>query len=234
MILDAGCGAGRVLEVAAEEAANVIGIDLSSAIDASAKNFSTKENIHFVQASIYELPFKDGTFDGAYSIGVVQHTADPKKTVECVARMIKPGGMIGLFIYENRKWTLWYSKYLLRPITTRMSHTALLRTIKLFMPLGFVASEVLFRVPYLGKIFRFLLPVSNYVGVNSGSAPNLSISERYQWAIMDTFDMFAPAYDMPQTQDEIEAVLTVSGVEDIHRTKGIGLCLKGTKTQLTK
>jgi len=56
-VLDVGCGAGRFLDVSSKSDAEVVGIDLSNAIDAAKKNLEGRNNLHFIQASIYDLPF---------------------------------------------------------------------------------------------------------------------------------------------------------------------------------
>src|SRR5437879_5174915 len=56
-ILDAGCGAGRFLDVATLTAARVVGVDLSSAIDAARTSLGARPNLHLVQAGIDRLPF---------------------------------------------------------------------------------------------------------------------------------------------------------------------------------
>jgi uncharacterized protein YbaR (Trm112 family) len=229
LILDAGCGAGRFLDIVSKDGAEAVGVDLSNAVDASQINMAGRKNVHLVQASIYELPFRPETFDGCYCIGVVQHTPDPKHTLRCLAEMVRKDGKIGLFIYEKKRWTLYYAKYLFRPLTTRMKQENLLRLLKISMPILFPLTEVTFRIPYFSRIFKFLIPVSNYVGDNVSTAPGLTLSQRYQWAIMDTFDMFAPAYDQPQTMEEVEATLTDAGISYLRRTKGVGLCLEGKK-----
>lgn len=230
LILDAGCGAGRFLDISSKYAGDVVGIDLSNAVDASLANLKERENLLLVQASIYEMPFRPGTFDGAYCIGVIQHTPEPKRTIRSVAEMVKKGGHFAMFIYNRQKWTKYYSKYLLRPLTTKLRPETLLRMIKISMPVLFPLTEILFRIPVLDRYFMFMVPVSNYVGVNVGTAPKLDWKQRYQWAIMDTFDMFAPAYDEPQTFDEVKETLIESGMSNIRRTSPIGLCLDGEKT----
>ena len=80
-VLDAGCGAGRFLDAVSASEGQIVGIDISSAIDAAKENLKGRDNVHFVQASIYELPFREGTFDRAYCIGVAQHTPDPAKSL---------------------------------------------------------------------------------------------------------------------------------------------------------
>ena len=234
LILDAGCGAGRFLDVVSKDEGEVVGVDLSNAVDAAKINMAERKNVHLVQASIYELPFRPGTFDGCYCIGVVQHTPDPKRTLRCLAEMIKEGGKIGLFIYEIRRWwTLYYSKYLVRPLTTRMKQENLLRLIKFLMPVLFPLTEVLYRIPYVSRVSGFIIPVSNYVGYNYGTSKGLSMRQRYRWALMDTFDMLAPAYDQPQTLEEVEPVLTDAGIINLRRTSSDGLCLTGDKAART-
>lgn len=229
LILDAGCGAGRFLDISSRTARDVVGIDLSNAVDASLSSLSDRANVHLVQASLYDLPFRSGTFDGTYCIGVVQHTPDPKRSLECLGETVKPAGRLGLFIYERRRWTMLYSKYLLRPLTKRLSQKSLLFLIKVLMPVLFPLTEVLFRIPRLGRVFMFMIPVSNYVGENTGSAPKLDMKQRYQWAIMDTFDMMAPAYDSPMTLNEVHETLGRCSFAEIRRTSGIGLCIDAIK-----
>jgi ubiquinone/menaquinone biosynthesis C-methylase UbiE/uncharacterized protein YbaR (Trm112 family) len=228
-ILDAGCGAGRFTDVASGAGAEVVGVDISNAVDAAKATLKGRKNVHLVQASIYALPFRPGAFDGAYCIGVIQHTPDPLSALRALPRFVRAGGRLGFFIYERKRWTLLYSKYLVRPFTTRLSSPALLRLIRITMPVLFPLTEILFRVPVVGRLFAFMIPVSNYVGVNTRTNGGLSMRERYRWAVMDTFDMLAPRYDQPLTFAEASAALTSAGVGEIRRTAPYGLCMEARR-----
>lgn len=223
-ILDAGCGAGRFLDVASKADCEVVGIDISNAVDAAKANLAGRKNVHLVQASIYELPFRNETFDGCYCIGVIQHTPEPQKTVSALPRLLKIGGKIAVTIYERKRWTLLYSKYLVRPVTKRLNKKVLLFLIKGAMPVLFPITEVMFRIPRLGPYFMFAIPVANYVNESS-----LTWRQRYDWAILDTFDMLSPQYDQPQTQEDTERSLASEGIEDIKRLGNPGLNLIGRK-----
>lgn len=223
-ILDAGCGAGRFLDVVSREDCEVIGIDISSAVDAARANLAGRPNVHLVQASIYELPFRKGAFDGTYCIGVVQHTPDPQKTMESLPRFLCPGGRIAISAYERKPWTMLYGKYLLRPIAKRLNKEKLLAGIKGLMPILFPITDVLFRLPLAGRLFMFTIPVANYVNERT-----LTREQRYQWAILDTFDMLSPQYDQPRTQQEIEQALATAGIVDLERLPGPGAIIVGSK-----
>jgi len=224
-ILDAGCGAGRFLDVAAGTGAHVVGFDVSNAIDAAAQTARGRRNVHLVQASIYDLPFKPGAFDGVYCIGVIQHTPDPDLALRSLPMPLKPGGRFALTAYECRRWwTRLYAKYLLRPVTRRMNKRVLLLIIHVLMPVLFPLTEVLFRLPLVGRVFRFVIPVANYV-----DEPALSLRQRYQWAVLDTFDMLSPQFDVPQTETNVRATLSSAGVGEITRLANAGLNLVGIK-----
>ena len=226
-ILDAGCGAGRFLEVASRtKGTEVVGVDISGAVDAARETLAGRPNAHLVQASLFNLPFRPGTFDGAYCIGVIQHTPDPAEAIRSVARATRPGGRIALTAYERRRFTMLYSKYWLRPLTRRLEQEHLLRLIKVAMPPLFLLSEVLFRIPVLGRVFQFVIPVANYV-----DDPAMTMRQRYQWAILDTFDMLAPAFDAPQRERDVRTILAEEGVDGVRRLPNAGLNLIGTKVE---
>jgi ubiquinone/menaquinone biosynthesis C-methylase UbiE len=183
-----------------------------------------RKNVHLVQASIYELPFRREVFDGCYSIGVIQHTPDPKKAISSLPWFIKKDGKIALTIYELKSLTKLNSKYLVRPIVKKMNKTVLLSAIKVLMPFLFLLTEILFRLPFMGRLFRFIIPVANYVDESK-----LSFGERYRWAVLDTFDMLSPAYDYPQAEEDVRKALSEAGIIEIHRLDNSGLNLVGRK-----
>ncbi|HEX2679825.1 MAG TPA: class I SAM-dependent methyltransferase, partial [Candidatus Dormibacteraeota bacterium] len=63
LVLDVGCGMGRFSDVVSRWGATIVGIDLTSAVDAAYANIGARENVHLAQADIFNLPFRDGTFD---------------------------------------------------------------------------------------------------------------------------------------------------------------------------
>ncbi len=223
-ILDAGSGAGRFLDVVSQNQCEVVGVDMSSAVDAAHSTFAGRRNVHLVQASIDALPLRSAVFDGCYCIGVIQHTLDPESCLKALPRVLRPGGRLAVTIYERKPWTKLNAKYLIRPLTKRMDQEILFQAIRYLMPIMFAITEVTFRIPYLGRLFRYMIPVANYV-----SLPELSLRRRYDWALLDTFDMLSPQYDQPQTERVVTPLLSAEGIEELVRLQNPGLNLVGRK-----
>jgi ubiquinone/menaquinone biosynthesis C-methylase UbiE len=102
-VLDAGCGEGIDLASVALTTANrAVGVELSDGgIAATSARIAALPTAGLIQGNVLMLPFADRTFDGAYSYGVVHHTVDPEKAVREIARVLKPGAPLLLYVYED-------------------------------------------------------------------------------------------------------------------------------------
>jgi 2-polyprenyl-3-methyl-5-hydroxy-6-metoxy-1,4-benzoquinol methylase len=208
LVLDAGCGSGRFSEIALKLGASLIAVDYSSAVEASKHNLSAPNKL-IVQGDLAALPILDRTFDFIYCIGVLQHTSEPARIVKELLRCLKVGGEITLTFYENSSWhVLWYSKYVVRPLTKRLPKAILLKVIEKTSPIWFPLTSFLFSLPgILSRGFRFLIPVANYVEYKYAN-PKIARDE----AILDTFDMLSPSYDKPIKKSDIHSWVTDSGI----------------------
>jgi SAM-dependent methyltransferase len=195
LVLDAGAGAGRFAEVVAKQGGEVVGVDLTNAVDAAYANIGRREKVHLVQADIFRLPFLDGTFDLAYSIGVLHHTPDPRAAFERVAATIKKGGGFATYLYHGYGPARRVSD-LIRRATTRVPLQAMFVISAIAIPLYY-----LHRIPVLGKASRVLLPISMH--------PD------WRWRWLDTFDWYTPKYQWKFLYPEIFRWFRASGFSDI-------------------
>ena len=127
-VLDAGCGMGRWLHFASCAGAQVVGMDVSPAVDVAAAREGARAD--FVQADLRWPPFAPASFDLVYSLGVVHHLEDPLAGVQALARLVRPGGELRLYVYrtldDESRWTraLFAAVTGLRRITTRLPYPA--------------------------------------------------------------------------------------------------------------
>lgn len=146
LILDAGCGEGIDLaSVALDPKCEVIGVELSSGgVATSLARSRHLARAHIVQADLLRLPLAAGSFDGAYSYGVVHHTPDPPRAVSEIARTLKPGAPLLLYVYEDFSDRQWYWRLALalansvRVITTRMPPALLMFVCRLLSPVVYL------------------------------------------------------------------------------------------------
>ncbi len=106
-VLDVGCGTGQVPAFLALSGPDrrIVGVDGCRASLTLAEEFRSRarlENLQLVRADLFDLPIEAGSFPFVSSRGVVHHTPDPRRAVECVARCVAPGGTRLLGFYETR------------------------------------------------------------------------------------------------------------------------------------
>lgn len=209
-VLEAGAGAGRFTRILGASGAALYSFDYSAAIDANRQNNASIGHITFMQADILNMPFAPGSFDYVFCHGVLQHTPDPKGAFMALTRMLAPGGRISVDVYRKDGLIRpWKSKYLWRPITTRMQPETLLRFLEWFIPKWLPFDTAIKKIPYLGNYLGSVIPCWNYWN------RQLSDEQKVKWAIMDTFDALAPAYDLPATIDDVHAWFREAGLTDV-------------------
>lgn len=146
VVLEGGCGKGRHTQLAAGWGArDVIGVDLSEAVETAFTATRTLDNAHIVQADIYDLPFARA-FDYAFSVGVLHHLPDPQAGFRSLASKVKAGGNLSAWVYgaENNEWITRFIDPLREKFSSRMDRRALLHLSKLPTALMYLATKLIY------------------------------------------------------------------------------------------
>lgn len=225
-VLEVGCGAGRFTEILAVSGAEVWAVDATSAVDACRETVGPRENVHLVQADLFDLPFEPGSFDRVLCYGVLQHTPDPRAAFVALVEQLRPGGVLAADVYRKAEYVdRWSAKRLWRPLTTRIPRDRLRRIVEWYVPRWLPVDTRLARVPKLGRFLVAFVPCWNYDGLLP-----LSRDELVAWAVLDTFDALAPRYDKPQTLESALVWCRDAGLIDVDvRPGGNGILINARR-----
>jgi SAM-dependent methyltransferase len=182
IVLDAGCGKGRHIFLAAQfKARTVVGVDLSNAVEAAYQNTRELPNVHVIQADILHLPFAQ-PFDLAYSIGVLHHLPVPKQGFLALASHVKPGGRISAWVY-GKEGNLWIEKLVdpvRKNVTSRLPRS-ITRCLAFFPAvILYAALKLLYRPAKRRAWLKRFLPYSEYLC----SISDYSFAENF-WNVFD-------------------------------------------------
>jgi ubiquinone/menaquinone biosynthesis C-methylase UbiE len=100
-VLDVGCGAGATPAfIAKTVGCRVVGVDISEGMIQRSWEYAKREGVldrvEFRVADAQDLPFEDNTFDAVITESVTAFPEDKQRAVDEYARVVKPGGYVGL------------------------------------------------------------------------------------------------------------------------------------------
>jgi SAM-dependent methyltransferase len=213
VVLDAGCGIGRHMFFAAEFGArDVIGMDLSDAVETAYRNTGHLANAHVIQADIYHPPFRrdgeGGPFDFIYSVGVLHHLPDPRGGFDSLLGFVRPQGSIFAWVYgyEDNAFVHNVITPVRRLVTSRLPPAVVA---KLAWPPALLL-QVLVRSlyrPLRGKRLFRLLPMRDYLYSVS------FYTFRQNYSIV--FDHLIPPTAFYLRREELEAWFTEAGLAEV-------------------
>lgn len=192
-VLDAGCGGGRYSRIAGEAGAEVTGVDHTPAVDKAAELCRHLDGVSFVQADLKKLPLLEASFDFAFSIGVMHHDADTRAVFDAVAKMVKPGGRLSVWLYRRNQWWQEAINNRLRRRTTRMPPQMLERWCRFGAWLG--------GIPVVNRTLNKIVNFSNHPDREN--------------RICDTFDWYAPQWQHHHTTAELCDWFRAAGYDDL-------------------
>lgn len=120
LVLDAGTGSGVDAAMFAESGSTVVAVDLCrEAVRATYRRLGGLPNVQVAQADLAGLPF-GRVFDFISCDQVLHHTPDPPTTFASLARRLKPGGRLALYVYKRKGPIREFTDDYIRSRTTRM------------------------------------------------------------------------------------------------------------------
>ncbi len=123
-------------------ARKVTSIDPSEGLLATARKRLSTQEAEFLQGDAQDLPFADNAFESAAMALVINFLPDPERAVREMARVTRPGGTIGSYI-----WDIEGGGFTMEPIR------AALRTLGIDAP---VTGPEKARLDYMERLWRKL------------------------------------------------------------------------------
>jgi SAM-dependent methyltransferase len=105
VVIDVGCGTGRALpplRMAVGPSGAVIALDITPEMLHAARPAATLAGAALVLADARALPFPDGSVDGIFAAGLVNHLPDTGAGLRELARVTAPGGLLVIFHPSGR------------------------------------------------------------------------------------------------------------------------------------
>lgn len=205
-VLDAGCGMGRYLRVAAEMGARAVGMDLSWALLAARETTSGVGPVELVRGDLLRPPFAPGSFDHIYSLGVLDHTPDPRRAFLALAGLLKPGGRIVIWVYPREKPAVERIMDAHRAVSTRLPLGVLMALSRMAAPVGGLKRRLMFGRSRLARRAGVALHALT-IGVSMHPDPEVRVC--------DTLDWYAPKFASRHTLDEVSGWFAEAGLVDV-------------------
>jgi ubiquinone/menaquinone biosynthesis C-methylase UbiE len=217
-ILEIGCGAGRFSSVVLNKTkANLYSIDSSNAVNACKLNndkFIKNKRLKLFQSDIYNMPFPNNIFDKIFCFGVLQHTPNSFRAIDCMIEKVKKNGEVVIDFYPYKNiLTKIHAKYFFRIFTKYISYEKLYQLINKNIDVVYFFYKILDKLG-LHILTRFL-PICD---INNTIPKNISKKLLRKWIVLDTLDMFAPTYDKP---------IKISKMVDYIKTKNCKIIFSG-------
>jgi SAM-dependent methyltransferase len=220
MVLDAGCGtASFTRQIAGHGAAFAIGVDVAASIDEAFDACRDLPNTHIVQANVAALPFADGSFDLVWCRGVLHHTPDPVAGHHELARTVRPGGKLYVWVYSRRFSPFRFVKDVLDALrVTRLPPRAL-----------FALCRVL-AYPSLALLATYRL-VRKLPGLRPTTARGNRVTRGrgLRELQLTWFDALAPEHNSRHTEDEVNGWFRSVGFEEITSLSEPKIGVRGVK-----
>jgi SAM-dependent methyltransferase len=205
-VLDAGCGSGTLTRELARRfpETQFIALDVNDSVFALARAAVDLPNLQVVQASLFALPFAEGSFDYIWCNGVLHHTGDTRGAFNSLVALTKPHGRAYVWLYETKVSPLVMVRRGLLPLrVTDWPHKTLLafcRAVALPTWLAVKGISLLQRLPGIRR--------STHLRI-------LTRDRRYGELVLTWFDVLSPRYRDTVTVEELSGWFAAADFTDL-------------------
>jgi SAM-dependent methyltransferase len=223
------------MDVLARAGAEIVGLDLSLAVDVAKQNLRSLPNCHFIQADALSPPFRPGTFDFAYSIGVLSNTSDSREGFMRMAGTLKPGGVAAIWVYPRRRLTETFRYF------PERANEVLAQDVNFRIPAKWqkLVSRVAPELDWImetssrfQRVFTTRLPSRWLYAICHAAIPlyyvyripifyplrlltKIAMHPDPEWRVLDTFDWYSPRYQWKHTYAQVQGWFEKAGLENI-------------------
>lgn len=226
LILDAGCGSGYSTSMwmnqswRGEDTTEWCGVDISTAIDLAKKRFGDTAGVHFVQADILQLPFREQTFDVIFSEGVLHHTPSTESALKSLVALLEQGGQVLFYVYRKKGPIREFADDYIRDTVSGLNPQEAWDLLRPLTKLGKALAELHAEVQVPEDI--------PYLGIKAG---RYDVQRLIYWSFTKlfwnegrtfeennavNFDWYHPRYAHRQTEEEIRSWCDQTSLSIIH------------------
>lgn len=218
--LDAGCGVGwseYLFNV--NEKVNRFAVDLSSSVDVAFERTRQLANVLVAQADLCRLPFPESHFDVIFAGGVLHHTPSAAEAFTALWRHLRPGGLLGIFVYKVKPFLRELADREIKVVTTEMPlpecEAFAAQMASLGRSLQRIAEPLIVDedVPLLG-IKRGRYPLQKFIFDHFLKCYH-NAELGFEFSILANVDWYRPKQASHHTRDEVASWFERNGVENL-------------------
>ena len=224
-VLEVGPGTGNFTEHLARSGAELVSVDMSSAIDTLPEELITRSNVDVIQGDITTGILGPARFDRLWVFQVLQHTPSPPATLKELHGLLREGGELAFTSYKTL-YNPWYYR-LTKRVPDHIAWRAIAWLVPRLLPLKYSLARRPRRITT--RVALSLLepvdPRDIYVRTRRGGMRDYihgALWERtgdhdllVKYVVVNTFDRITPEYTNSADHETIERWTREAGFSSV-------------------
>lgn len=224
-VLEIGCGSGNFTELLCSTGAELLSIDMSTAVDTLPPEVVLHPKVNVVQTDINSQSIVRNHFDRIWLFQVLQHTPVPADTLVTMRQLLRDDGLIAFTSYGGSTRYNPLSYRVIKRIPPNIQWpviaalTPALVRLKYWLRAPFKANSLFFKA--VTKLLYVADPRDIYIRVRRGEMKDYHFSSYYErtgdhgylikFVVLNTFDRITPEYTNNASHEMIEGWLADAG-----------------------